>query len=133
MNPILRHHQRALRSRLAAWDGRISNRALDLSLRYYELRVVAYAWAIVCVVLLVPFAIANVVIAPYICLVVGIAGGWAALYLGMKYLRDAISEVRHQYGLTWQASQTMRLITPEQFDRWLANQHRADGNNGAPS
>lgn len=106
------------------WQGRISDRAADSSLRMYEAVFLAFMSAILgmiafVVAMTVGEKLAAVV---FVCLVYASAA--AFLIRGLLYGRAAGRDIARQYGLPAGSWRRMKIKTPEQFDRWLKSYKR---------
>jgi hypothetical protein len=114
--------QRLVDRRIQLWRGRISPFAAEKTLQSYEFLGLAYGSAIVCVALACVCILANqdaVSTALFILAFILVA---TFLSLAMRLARRAGMDIARQYGLPDSAWRSVKVKTPEQFDRWLSTQ-----------
>ena len=115
-----RWHLQLLQRRIAAWDGRISNTALDHSLRVYEFVFLMYVSGFLFILLFIFSLLMGAgaysylfIFAGYVALIVFGRAGWqSAKIAGLDIVRSL--------GLPDSMWRRAKAKTPEQFDRWRA-------------
>lgn len=117
--------QRLIKSRVAMWNGRISEYAATKTLQMYEFMMLGYLSVILCVVVACVCVLTNAGAASVVFFVLALVCGAVFLSLALRAGRAGAMEIARQYGLPHAAWRKMKIKTPEQFDRWLSNQPRA--------
>jgi hypothetical protein len=116
-------HRRLLAARIHLWQDRISDRAVEQSLVMYEMILLAYLSAISCLVLAGVSSETKLgapVTATFVVLTFAIP---AVLFgVAIRSARIAGREVTQAYGPPRSAWRKVRLKSPAEFDRWIANQ-----------
>jgi hypothetical protein len=115
---LRRWHRQLLRRRIAVFAGRISDRALDHSLRVYEYVLAMYLLGLVCVVAFVSAELLGAGGYGYGFIAVGFAQAAVLGTLGMRGARIAGLDVARQLGLPDSMWWRVKAKTPQQYDRW---------------
>lgn len=114
--------QRLIESRVAMWNGRISDYAATKTLQMYEFMMLGYLNVILCVVVACVCVLADADAASVVFFVLAVLCGAVFLSLALRAGRAGAMDIARQYGLPDGAWRRMKIKTPEQFDRWLSNQ-----------
>lgn len=123
-DPALALQQRLIKSRMAMWNGRISEYAATKTLQMYEFMLLGYLSAILCVVVACICVLAGAGSASVVFFVLALVCGAVFLSFALRAGRAGAKDVARQYGLPNGAWRKMKIKTPEQFDRWLSSQSR---------
>lgn len=116
--------QRLVTSRIALWNGRISEYAATKTLQMYEFMLLAYLSAILGVAIACVCILTNADTASVVFFVLGALCSAMFLGLALRAGRSGAMDIARQYGLPEHAWRKMKIKTPEQFDRWLGSQSR---------
>ena len=115
-------HQRQLAGRKAAWGDRMSDYALDKSLRWIEYRVLAFRQAIVCFGVFVVLIQLGLDPVGYTLMALSVVVGLALYVAAFRCAKRAGLDIARANGLPDRAWNRAMAITPTQFDAWLAKE-----------
>jgi hypothetical protein len=111
-------HQQLLRRRIAVFAGRISDRALDHSLRVSEYLLAMYVFGFLCMCAFVSAELLGAGGYGYGFIAVGFAQAAVLGTLGMRSARIAGLDIARQLGLPEAMWWRVKAKTPQQYDRW---------------
>jgi hypothetical protein len=115
-----RWHLQLLQRRIAIWDGRISDTALDYSLRVYEFFMLVYLSGFVFMCLFLVSLLMGAGAYSYLFIVAGFAALIIFSRAGWHSAKIAGLDVVRSLGLPDSMWRHVKAKTPEQFDRWKA-------------
>lgn len=120
-------HQRWLARRIVDWQGRISDYAVDQSLRFYELTFLAFLTALVSVILGTILGLSNIEPFASICWVSAFVTPAICLGAAYRHARAATRDIGQQYGFDRRMAAKARIKNRTEFEHWLARIGWSDG------